>query len=35
MHRDLKLDNILLHNGIPKIADYGFALVLSDDRLYQ
>jgi serine/threonine-protein kinase ULK/ATG1 len=24
MHRDLKPDNILLHNGIVKLADFGF-----------
>ena len=24
-HRDLKPDNILLKDGIPKIADFGFA----------
>lgn len=24
-HRDLKPDNILIQNGIPKIADFGFA----------
>ena len=35
MHRDLKLENILLHDGVPKIGDYGFALVLSDDQLYK
>jgi serine/threonine protein kinase len=25
IHRDLKLANILIHNGILKIADLGFA----------
>jgi len=25
MHRDFKLANVLLHNGILKIADLGFA----------
>jgi serine/threonine-protein kinase ULK/ATG1 len=25
MHRDLKPDNILLHNGKTKIADFGFS----------
>ena len=25
LHRDIKLDNILIHNDIPKIGDYGFA----------
>lgn len=24
-HRDLKPDNILLKDGVPKIADFGFA----------
>jgi serine/threonine protein kinase len=28
MHRDLKPDNILLKNGIPKICDFGFSAVL-------
>jgi len=25
MHRDFKLDNIFLKDGIPKIGDFGFA----------
>jgi serine/threonine protein kinase len=25
MHRDFKLANVLLHNGVLKIADLGFA----------
>jgi serine/threonine-protein kinase ULK/ATG1 len=25
MHRDFKLSNVLLHNGVCKIADLGFA----------
>ncbi len=33
MHRDLKLPNILLHNGIIKIADFGFSKILGDDIL--
>ena len=24
LHRDLKLANILIHNGVAKIADFGF-----------
>jgi serine/threonine protein kinase len=28
MHRDLKPDNILLHNGVIKIADFGFCKTL-------
>lgn len=31
MHRDFKLANILKHNGLIKIADFGFAKILSDD----
>ncbi len=26
IHRDLKIANIFMHNGIAKIADFGFAL---------
>jgi serine/threonine protein kinase len=29
MHRDLKPDNILLHNGIIKLADFGFCKILN------
>lgn len=29
MHRDLKLTNILLHNGVVKIADFGFCKSLT------
>lgn len=29
MHRDLKLANILLHNGSLKIADFGFSKLLT------
>ena len=28
MHRDLKPDNILIHNGAIKIADFGFSKML-------
>lgn len=31
MHRDFKLPNILKHNGIIKIADFGFSKILGDD----
>lgn len=31
MHRDFKLANILKHNGLIKIADFGFAKILTDD----
>lgn len=30
IHRDLKLPNILIHDGILKIADLGFARVLDE-----
>jgi serine/threonine protein kinase len=26
IHRDIKPQNILLHNGKPKLADFGFAM---------
>ena len=33
IHRDLKADNILSHNGLYKIADLGFSKqVLSEDE---
>ena len=31
MHRDFKLPNILLHNGMIKIADFGFAKLLGNE----
>lgn len=31
MHRDFKLANVLLHNGMIKIADFGFAKLLGND----
>ena len=30
MHRDFKLPNVLKHNGVIKIADFGFAKLLGD-----
>jgi serine/threonine protein kinase len=27
IHRDLKVANIFIHNGVPKIADFGFATI--------
>ena len=30
MHRDIKPQNILLHNGQIKIADFGFARTVDD-----
>jgi len=33
MHRDLKLENILLHKGKVKVADFGFAKLLNDGSL--
>jgi serine/threonine protein kinase len=29
IHRDLKPDNILIHNGVYKIADFGFSKPLN------
>jgi serine/threonine protein kinase len=28
LHRDIKLENILLHSGEPKIGDFGFGKVV-------
>lgn len=33
MHRDLKLANILKHDGTIKIADFGFAKILGDSHI--
>lgn len=33
MHRDFKLANILKHNGIIKIADFGFSKMLGNDAI--
>lgn len=33
MHRDLKLDNILIHKGKIKVADFGFSKLLNDGAL--
>lgn len=30
IHRDIKPDNILLNNGVPKLADFGFVKKLDD-----
>lgn len=32
MHRDFKLANILLHDGQVKIADFGFAKLLTEEE---
>lgn len=33
MHRDFKVANILLHNGVAKIADLGFSKILKDSKI--
>lgn len=33
MHRDFKTANILLHNGVAKIADLGFTKILKDSKI--
>ena len=32
MHRDFKLPNILKHNGVIKIADFGFSKILGEEH---
>jgi serine/threonine protein kinase len=32
IHRDLKLANIFIHNGVYKIGDFGFATIVADNR---
>lgn len=31
VHRDIKLENILIKNGIVKLADFGLAKVVAED----
>jgi serine/threonine-protein kinase ULK/ATG1 len=33
LHRDFKLANILKHDGMLKIADFGFSKLLEEDEL--
>ena len=33
MHRDFKLANVLKHNGVIKVADFGFCKLLGDDSV--
>lgn len=33
LHRDLKLANILRHDGVIKIADFGFSKILGEECL--
>lgn len=33
LHRDLKLANLLRHDGVTKIADFGFSKILGEDNL--
>ena len=35
MHRDLKLANILMHDGEIKIADFGFSKLLTNEEFTQ
>lgn len=30
LHRDLKPDNVLIHNGIPKLTDFGLGRIFKD-----
>ena len=32
-HRDLKPDNIFIHDGVYKIADFGFSRVFTPNKL--
>ena len=32
LHRDIKPENILLHNGIVKICDFGFSIIIKENR---
>lgn len=34
IHRDLKTDNIMSHNGIYKIVDLGFAKMIPTEELF-
>ena len=35
MHRDLKPTNILFHNGVVKVADFGFCKEMMNNELTQ
>lgn len=34
VHRDLKTDNIMSHNGVYKIVDLGFAKMIPNEEMY-
>lgn len=34
IHRDLKSENILIHNGVFKIADFGFSKMLDSESTF-
>lgn len=34
VHRDLKTDNIMSHNGVYKIVDLGFAKMIPNEEIY-